>query len=123
MTKGDDRHPGRTGLVDAQLHGLHPDGLAEAVVAVDEGEGVALGQHGHGAVGVLDALLQPLGVAQGAADAVAVVADEVGTDERLGDAGTLGGRSAGGGEDLGDDAAERCGMDEHGRTLSLLQRA
>ena len=122
VAQGDDRHAVRLRPLDAEAHGLGPHRLAHPEAAVDEGEAAAVGDERQLLVGDLHAALQPLDVAQGPHHPVAVVADQVGAHQVATDAGRLGGRAAGGAEDLGEQLLERCRPDRdrrgaHGRTV------
>ena len=86
VAQGDDGDAVAGALVDAQLHRLLADGLAEAELAIDDGDGVVLEDDLDRAVREHLAGLEPLHVGRHADDAVRIVADEVRFDQVRGDA-------------------------------------
>ncbi len=108
-------------LVDADLHGLRGDRLAEAVQAVDHRQHGSLGLDLDLLVGKDGAFLLVLQVARHPHHAVAVMAGEVGPDQVFADALALGRRAAGLGEDIAHEVRERARLDGHHR-MEFLSR-
>ena len=113
IAQRDRGEPGRLRLRDADVDRLRRDRLAEAVVAVDDGEGGRVDDAGQSLIGRQLALERPVDIARHADDAVAVVAGEIGADERGGNAARLLLAAADAGEDFGTNRSSRgrrCGV-------------
>src|SRR5947209_8629595 len=85
MAERDHRHARALGLGDADLHRLLADDLAEAAIAVDDGERVVLEDGGGVRVDGDAARLHQLDIERYPNDAMRIMADEIGADETLGD--------------------------------------
>ena len=80
VAQRDDRTPCRA-LVDAELHRLFADGLAETELTVDDRDGVVLEDDSGSSVGEHLAGFEPLHIGEHANDAVRIVADQIRLDE------------------------------------------
>ena len=106
--------PCRAHLSMPSCHRLLADGLAEAELAIHDGDGIVLKDDVDRLIGQHLARLEPLHVGSHADDAMRIVANQVGLDEMLGDAAGLDGLAAGMLEYGGDQIAEFVGSDFHG---------
>ncbi len=106
IAQPDHRDAALPGLADAEIHRLLADRLAEPEIAVDDGVHRGFGDDADRLPGAHEILLDPQHVARHADDAVAVVAGEIGRDQVAGGARRLGAGATGGGENVGDKAAQ-----------------
>ena len=106
-----DRHPVPAGLCDPEVHGLLPDCLPEAVVAVDDRERLGLALDLDASAREDLAVLHPLHVAAGAEHPVRVVSAQIGAGEPPCDATGLLGIAAGAFEDRADESLHRRRID------------
>jgi hypothetical protein len=100
--------------LDGDVGRFEPDHLAVARLAVERDQRAAVEFDLRMAVRLQAALLQRLDVARDHADAVRVVAGEVGGDEVLGDEARFARVAAAGGDDRLDGARERRGLKDVG---------
>ena len=86
VSQGDDGHAVPRALLDPQSHGLLADGLAEAELSIDDGDGVVLEDNAYRLTGEHSPVPQPLDIGGHADDAVRIVAHQVRFYQVSGDA-------------------------------------
>ncbi len=101
-------------LVDADLDSLRRHRLAEAVLAVDDGDHRCVDQDVDRDIGHHRAVLLLRGIARHAHDAVAVVPREIGAHQVAADAVALVFRTARRSKDIRDEGFQRLRLDGHG---------
>jgi hypothetical protein len=106
-------YAGRARPLDRDRHRLLADDLAESSATVHADQRAMVGDDARRLPGPGDALAQVVDVARQEADAVRVVAEEVGLDESVGHRPRLLGRAAGGRERRRGGFGERHGVDVH----------
>ena len=119
VAQGDCRQSHRLRLLDADVDGLRRNRLAEAKAAIDDRDYRRIDEARDRLVGNEIAGLDPGDIARHADDAVAVVASEIGVDERGGDLARLLGPTADALEDLRAEIDQRIGgnVDRHVEAL------
>ena len=114
MRQADDADAVRLRPLDAERHRLGADHLAVALAAVERQQRAAVGTNLYVGVEREAALEHGIDVARRHADAVRIVAAQVGLDQVLGDLARLALGRAGGADDGGDGGRQRVGGKDMG---------
>src|SRR5208282_4746454 len=112
VAQGDDRDPGVARLLDADDRRLACGDLAPGALAVIDDQGSVLADHTSLAVGEDGAVCKMLQIVRDQADAVAVMAAQIGADQMIGNDPCFFRLTAGRAEDAGGDSVQRGVIDQ-----------